>query len=76
MLYSDYQVHVMGHVPYVGFATRSRATAMTRFTFFIKKKKKKKRVVTKQMMNDDNKPKLQGLVDLIPRIIEVRIVIP
>jgi hypothetical protein len=42
MLYSDYQVHVMGHVPYVGFATRSRATAMTRFTFFIKKKKKKK----------------------------------
>jgi len=44
--------------------------------FLKKKKKKKKRVVTKQMMNDDNKPKLQGLVDLIPRIIEVRIVIP
>jgi hypothetical protein len=43
MLYSDYQVHVMGHVPYVGFATRSRATAMTRFTFFKKKKKKKKK---------------------------------
>jgi hypothetical protein len=33
----------MGHVPYVGFATRSRATAMTRFTFCIKKKKKKKK---------------------------------
>jgi len=26
MLYSDYQVHVMGHVPYVGFATHRRAT--------------------------------------------------
>jgi hypothetical protein len=32
----------MGHVPYVGWATRSRATAMTRFTFLKKKKKKKK----------------------------------
>jgi len=38
MSYSDYQVHVMGHVPYVGWATRSRATAMTRFTFCKKKK--------------------------------------
>jgi hypothetical protein len=38
MLYSDYQVNVMGQVPYVGFVTRSRATAMTRFTFCIKKK--------------------------------------
>jgi len=31
----------MGQVPYVGFATYRRATAMTRFTFCIKKKKKK-----------------------------------
>jgi len=29
----------MGHVPYVGWATRSRATAMTRFIFLYKKKK-------------------------------------
>jgi hypothetical protein len=35
MLYSDYQVHVMGHVPYVGFATYRRTT--------VKKKKKKKK---------------------------------
>jgi len=34
----------MGQVPYVGFATYRRATAMTRFTFCIKKKKK--RVIT------------------------------
>jgi hypothetical protein len=50
MLYSDYHVHVMGHVPYVGFATYRCATVRTRFTFYIyikkkKKKKKKKRVV-------------------------------
>jgi hypothetical protein len=32
-------VHVMGHVPYVGWATRSRATTMTRFMFVYKKKK-------------------------------------
>jgi hypothetical protein len=38
MLYSDYLVHVMGHVPYVGFATYRRATLRTRFTFCIKKK--------------------------------------
>jgi hypothetical protein len=37
-----YQVHVMGHVPYVGRATRSRATVITRFAFCIKKKKKKR----------------------------------
>jgi hypothetical protein len=30
----------MGHVPYVGFATSSRANATTRFTFVKKKKKK------------------------------------
>jgi hypothetical protein len=29
----------MGHVPYVGWATRSRATTMTRFMFVYKKKK-------------------------------------
>jgi hypothetical protein len=45
MLYSDYQVHVMGHVPYVGFATYHRATVRIRFTFY-NQKKKKKRVVT------------------------------
>jgi hypothetical protein len=38
----------MGHVPYVGFVTRSRATVRTRFTFCIKKKKKK-RVVTTEL---------------------------
>jgi hypothetical protein len=37
VLYSDYQVHVMGHVPYVGFATYRRATVGTRFTFYIYK---------------------------------------
>jgi hypothetical protein len=41
MLYSDYQVQVMGHVPYIGFVTYCRATVRTRFTFCIKKKKKK-----------------------------------
>jgi hypothetical protein len=40
MLYSDYQVHVIGHVPYVGFATYRRVTVRTRFTFCIYKKKK------------------------------------
>jgi hypothetical protein len=38
MLYSDYQVHVMGHVPYVDFATYQRDTVRTRFTFYIKKR--------------------------------------
>jgi hypothetical protein len=35
----------LGHVPYVVFATRSRATIRTRFTFciYIKKKEKKKK---------------------------------
>jgi hypothetical protein len=38
MLYSDYQVHVMGHVSYVSFATYRRATMRTSFTFCIYKK--------------------------------------
>jgi len=38
---SDYQVNVMGHVPYVGLATNSLATVMTHlYVFFLKKKKK------------------------------------
>jgi hypothetical protein len=38
----------LGHVPYVVFATRSRATIRTHFTFciYIKKKRKKKRKTT------------------------------
>jgi hypothetical protein len=34
---SDYQVHVMECVPYVGWATCSHATVMTHFTFSKKK---------------------------------------
>jgi hypothetical protein len=36
----------MGHVPYVGWVTHSRVTAMTRFAFV--KKEKKKNLKTKQ----------------------------
>jgi hypothetical protein len=37
---SDYQIHVMGHVPYVGLATNSCATVMIRlYVFYLKKKK-------------------------------------
>jgi hypothetical protein len=40
---SDYQIHVMGHVPYAGWATNSRATVMTHLFcmlyIYIKKKK-------------------------------------
>jgi hypothetical protein len=51
MLYSDYQVHDMGHVLYVGFATHRRATVKIRLYFkklmfmqmICSKKKKKKR---------------------------------
>jgi len=39
---SDYQVHVMGHVLYVGWATNSRAIVKIRLYVFKKKKKKKK----------------------------------
>jgi hypothetical protein len=39
---SDYQVHVMGYVPYVGWATCSRATVKIRLYVFIKNKKIKK----------------------------------
>jgi len=39
---SDYQVHVMECVPYVGWPTCSRATVMTHFMFSKKKKEKKK----------------------------------
>jgi hypothetical protein len=53
MLYSDYQVHVMGHVPYVGFATYRRATVRTRFTFciYIYKKKKGSSHITIDQIN-------------------------
>jgi hypothetical protein len=44
---SDYQVNVMGHVPYVGLATNSLATVMTHlYVFFLKKKKKKGRNIS------------------------------
>jgi hypothetical protein len=51
MLYSDYQVHDMGHVLYVGFATHRRATVKIRLYFkklmfmqmICSKKKKKKK---------------------------------
>jgi len=49
MLYSDYQVHVMEHVPYVGFATYRRVTVRTRFTFCIYIYIKK-RVVTARVL--------------------------
>jgi len=38
---SDYQVHVMERVLYIGWATSSRATVMTHLYVFKKKKKKK-----------------------------------
>jgi hypothetical protein len=40
---SDYQVHIMECVPYVGWATCSRATMMTHYMFSIKKKEKRKK---------------------------------
>lgn len=43
MLYSDVLVHIMGNVPYVGFATYRRATVKIRLYFkelmFMKKKR-------------------------------------
>jgi hypothetical protein len=38
---SEYQVHIMGCVPYVGWVTCSRATMMTHFVCLKGKKKKK-----------------------------------
>jgi hypothetical protein len=38
----EYQVHIMGYVPYVSFATSSHANFNFNF-FFLKKKKKKKK---------------------------------
>jgi hypothetical protein len=55
MLYSDYQVHVMGHVSYVGFATYRCTTMRTRFTFCKKKKKKKGHHIRYSMFSKDNK---------------------
>jgi hypothetical protein len=54
MLYSDYQVHVMGHVPYVGFAKYRRATMKTRFTFCIKTEKKEKKMGRHTLSSKEN----------------------
>jgi len=39
-----YQVHIMGYVPYVGWAISSHATVMIRL--YVVKKKQKERVIT------------------------------
>jgi len=38
----EYQVHIMGYVPYVSFATSSHATVKFHLCLLKKKKKKKK----------------------------------
>jgi hypothetical protein len=65
MSYFDYQVHVMGHVPYVGFVTRSRATVRTRFTFCIKKKKKKGSSQQNSVVEDRRLPEKQDFSQLL-----------
>jgi hypothetical protein len=89
MLYSDYQVHDMGHVLYVGFATRRHATVKIRLYFkrlmfmqmICKKINKKKRVITIIIQDDERGLIMQTMVrgqtiQIDPQLISTVIGVP